>query len=174
MAPSDFEYIIQFDPGKCTQCHGCEIACKTWRGLEYGLQYRRVLNLWQGGYPQAASSTISLSCLHCVEPQCVAVCPEEAITKEAEDGLVVVDPELCVGCRLCLEACSFDVPQFGTDDVMEKCDLCRPVAGIGATPPCVDTCPGQALIFCKLTPQEKRVHEQAAENVLKGSWPRPG
>ena len=43
MAEPKKELMIRFDPEKCTQCHGCEIACKTWRELDYGVRYRRVL-----------------------------------------------------------------------------------------------------------------------------------
>lgn len=44
------EYLIQFYPEKCIQCHGCETACKMWRELPYGIRYRRVINLWYGSY----------------------------------------------------------------------------------------------------------------------------
>jgi anaerobic dimethyl sulfoxide reductase subunit B (iron-sulfur subunit) len=81
MPASEKEYLIEFDSEKCTQCHGCEIACKAWRELSYAIQYRRVLNLWQGEYPRVKSASLSLACLHCVEPLCAAACPEDAISK---------------------------------------------------------------------------------------------
>jgi len=153
------EFLICFDPEKCIQCHGCEIACKTWRDLNYGIQYRRVLNIWQGEYPRVKNASLSMACLHCAEPACVSACPEEAITKRVKDGLVVVDETLCNGCGICAEACAYGIPQFGDNGIMQKCDLCRDQQLAQADPPCVDTCPGKALSFIKVSQAEKMVHE---------------
>jgi anaerobic dimethyl sulfoxide reductase subunit B (iron-sulfur subunit) len=166
MAVSQKELKIAFSPEKCTQCHGCEVACKTWRGLGYGVQYRRVLNIWQGKYPLVKSASISLACLHCVEPACVAVCPEGAISKRVEDGLVMVDNALCTGCETCAAACAFGVPQFGDNGTMHKCDLCRDQPLARAVPPCVDTCPGEALSLIEVTPSEKKVDEAEITQLL--------
>ena len=167
MAVSNQEYLIVFDSEKCTQCHGCEIACKTWRELGYGVQYRRILNFWQGEYPRVKCASLSLACLHCVEPACVAACPEEAISKRAKDGLVVVDDTVCTGCGICAEACAFGVPQFGDDETMQKCDLCRDQQLARAVPPCVDTCPGGALSLIEISPSEKMVHEEKISRLLR-------
>ncbi len=165
MAASNAQYLIQFDPDKCTQCHGCEIACKSWRNLGLGVRYRRVLNLWQGVYPRVKNTSLSLACLHCIEPACADSCPEGAISKRATDGKVVVDETLCTGCRICAEACSFGVPQFGGNGTMEKCDLCPDRPAIAA-PPCVDTCPGKALSLVQVSPIEKMVHEEEIAQLL--------
>ena len=165
-AESEKEYLIGFDPDKCTQCHGCEIACKTWRELAYGVQYRRVLNFWQGAYPRVTNTSLSLACLHCVEPVCAAACPEEAISKRGKDGLVLVDETLCNGCEICAEACTYGVPQFGDNGIMQKCDLCHNQQLAQADPPCVDTCPGGALLFMEVRPSEKWVHEEKITLLL--------
>lgn len=166
MPVPDKEFIIAFHPEKCTQCHGCEIACKTWRGLGYGVQYRRVLNIWQGAYPQVKSISLSLACLHCLEPACVAACPQEAISKRMQDGLVLVDETLCTGCGTCAEACAFGVPQIGDNGTMHKCDLCRGQPLARALPPCVDTCPGEALSLIEVKPSEKKIHEEKITQLL--------
>jgi len=167
MAVSNKEYLIGFDSAKCTQCHGCEIACKAWRELDYGVQFRRVLNLWQGDYPLVKNVSLSLACLHCVEPACAAECPEGAISKHIEDGLVVVDETLCSGCGICAEACSYGVPQFGKNGIMQKCDLCRDQQLARAAPPCVDTCPGGALSIVEISQSEKMVHEEKISRLLR-------
>jgi anaerobic dimethyl sulfoxide reductase subunit B (iron-sulfur subunit) len=164
---SNKEYMIGFDSEKCTQCHGCEIACKTWRKLDYGVRYRRVLNFWQGEFPRAKTVSLSLACLHCVEPGCVAACPEDAISKSEKDGLVLVDEARCTACGICAEACPFGVPQFGDNGIMQKCDLCRTQKLARSVPPCVDTCPGEALSFIEVSRFEKRDHE---ERITRFFW----
>ena len=166
MAVSNKEHLIGFNFEKCTQCHGCEIACKTWRKLDYGVQYRRVLNFWQGAYPRVKNSSLSLACLHCVEPACVAACPEEAISKRVKDGLVVVNETLCTGCEICAGSCVFGVPQFGNDGIMQKCDFCLDQQLARAVPPCVDTCPGGALSFVEVSQSEKMIHEKKIARLL--------
>ena len=157
---SEKEYLVDFDAGKCTQCHGCEIACKAWRELNYGVQYRRVLNLWQGEYPKIKNASISLVCLHCVEPACAAACPEDAIFKREADGLVLVDKTICNGCGICADACVFGVPQFAENGIMQKCDLCCDQQLGNAPPPCVDTCPGGALSYIEISQADKKAIEE--------------
>jgi len=166
MPASEKEYLIDFDPDKCTQCHGCEIACKTWRELSYGVQYRRVLNLWQGEYPGVKNASLSLACLHCVKPTCAAACPEDAISKRKKDGLVVVDPTRCNGCGICADACAFGVPQCSENGIMQKCDLCRGRQPGPADVPCVDTCPGEALSYIELSPADKQAREEKIRHLL--------
>ena len=160
------EFLIGFEAEKCIQCHACEVACKTWRGLGYGVQYRRVLNIWQGKYPRIKSVSLSLACLHCVEPSCVAACPEKAVSKRAQDGRVLVDATLCSGCGICSDVCDFGVPQFGDDGVMQKCDLCYDLRLAGAVPPCVETCPGKALSIIEVSQAEKRRLEESISRLL--------
>ena len=150
-----------FRQDSCIQCHGCEMACKMWRQTERGVTWRRVLNLWQGDYPDVTCAALSLGCLHCAEPACVTVCPTGAITKRDTDGVVLADRSLCTGCQACLEACPYDVPQFGADGLMQKCDLCASGAPAvaGAAPPCVTTCPTGALDIAGLSPMRKKTLE---------------
>ncbi len=167
MFASEKEYLIDFDPDKCTQCHGCEIACKAWRELSYGVQYRRVLNLWQGEFPRVKNASLSLACLHCVEPACAVACPEDAISKRKKDGLVVVDETLCNGCGICADACAFDVPQFGANGIMQKCDLCCDRQLGNAALPCVDTCPGEALSYIEVSQADKQAREEKIRHLLE-------
>ena len=144
-----------FDVDKCMQCHACETACKTWRDLEPGLRWRRVDSFFTGKYPRPRLLSISVSCLHCNEPPCVEACPENAIEKRISDGAVLVKTELCVGCRLCAEACPVGAPQFGADRKMQKCDICADYTEPGAMPPCVQVCPSGALTRRLMTYEEK-------------------
>jgi len=83
-----------------------------------------------------------MACMHCGQPACAEACTTEAISKRAEDGVVMVDKDKCNGCRDCLTACPYDVPQFDSNGIMQKCDYC---IGIGEEPVCAAACPAEAL-----------------------------
>ncbi len=156
------EYGIIFLKEKCVQCHGCDLACKAWRDVELGVNLRIIKNLWQGTYPNVKNFAASIACMHCAEPACVDSCPENAIKKGNIDGIVVVDQDACTGCRACMDACPFEVPQFGADGKMTKCDLCNSEIDIEyETPPCVATCPTNALQLRKMSREEKISAEQS-------------
>jgi Fe-S-cluster-containing dehydrogenase component len=85
--------------------------------------------------------------MHCAKPACVEICPEKAISKREEDGIVTVNQNKCVGCRSCSKACPFNIPQYGKSGKMQKCDMCLERLTHGKQPSCVATCPGEALKF---------------------------
>ena len=133
-----------YDPDKCVFCRTCEAACKGTRNVEIGVFWRKVSEAWHGEYPDVSRSFLSAACHHCAEPACLKACPTGAITKRPEDGVVLVDRELCNGCRECLTACPYDIPQFGADGIMQKCDMC---IESGTEPACAAHCPTGALSF---------------------------
>lgn len=168
---NDRQWGIVFYPELCIQCHGCEAACKVWRSVETGIKWRRVDNIWHGDYPNVTCSSASVSCLHCVDPACISICPSQAISKRPADGIVFVDSSKCTGCRACEDACTFGVPQFGIDGTMQKCDLCAPddshqAAAFLKAPPCVITCPTNALELKILTAAQKLKAEDSMKNIL--------
>jgi anaerobic dimethyl sulfoxide reductase subunit B len=161
------EYGIIFLQGKCTQCHACEVACKAWRNVEPGIRLRTINNVWKGSYPDVECRASSIACVHCAEPSCADACPEQAILKRAEDGIVIVDRELCTGCRTCYDACPYGVPQFDTEDKMRKCDLCIEKINFDTeVPPCVATCPVNALAFVKMNREEKISMEKSTLEMI--------
>ena len=139
-----------FDQTRCTGCCACIVACKDKNNVEAGsASWRRVTTIDKGTFPDLFTAFLSLSCCHCGKPVCVDVCPVNALTKKAEDGVVTVDQELCIGCKLCLEVCAYNGPQFGDDDdmdsKMQKCDFCSDRLVEGKKPVCVGSCPMRAL-----------------------------
>jgi anaerobic dimethyl sulfoxide reductase subunit B (iron-sulfur subunit) len=109
-----------------------------------------VKTIEKGKYPDLFVAFLPTTCYHCQTPTCVPACPVNAITKRVEDGIVTVDRETCLGkdnCNLCLEACPYEAPQFGTEEnaTMQKCDLCIDRWAEGKKPVCVSSCPMQAL-----------------------------
>jgi anaerobic dimethyl sulfoxide reductase subunit B len=165
------QYGFDFDPERCVQCHACEVACKALHGVEYGVRWRRVVGVWRGPFPVVTSRGVSLSCMHCGNPPCEAVCPKGAIAKRAEDGVVVVDREKCFGCHLCLTVCPLGVPQFGADGTMQKCDLCVDLVAQGKEPACVATCPAEALRFGTLEELSEEASKRCAQRIIKEREP---
>lgn len=161
------EYAFSFDKEKCTQCYGCEVACKSWREGELGVSWRRVYKIWTGRYPEVKLATASVSCMHCVDPVCVKTCPVQAIQKRPEDGIVVGDKSKCIGCKACEKACPFGAPQFGAEGKMQKCDLCMNQVDLGKeSPPCVETCPTKALQLGKVDTKEKQAKEKDIQKLI--------
>jgi len=139
------------DQTRCTGCETCVIACKDWNDIPAGpANWRRVKVIEKGKYPDLFVAFLSTSCYHCAQPSCVSACPANAISKRAEDGIVVIDQDSCLGhdnCDMCLQACPYGIPQFGAESnaKMEKCDFCADRWSQGKKPVCVDSCPMRAL-----------------------------
>jgi Fe-S-cluster-containing dehydrogenase component len=149
---------IYFDIDRCIGCYACQVACKQENNLaphnlEDALKqtapvWRRVIELEQGEYGSETVDYISLSCAHCADAPCVMTCPTGALSKNKEDGRVLVDRSKCIGCRMCLQVCPFGIPQYGNDDLMEKCTLCLDRMKEGQKEPaCVAACPAKALLY---------------------------
>lgn len=160
------QYGFDFDVDRCVQCHACEVACNSLHDAELGINWRRVVVMWRGDYPNLISRTISLSCMHCGEPTCMAACPNNAISKRTADGIVVVDQNKCIGCRTCFLACPFGVPQFGANGKMQKCDMCADRLVQGKEPVCVATCPAEALRFGPVDELAREKTGKASHRIL--------
>lgn len=140
-----------FDQSRCIGCLTCSVACKEWHEYELGCEpedWIRVSSHETGKYPAISLTYLAQPCYHCLHAPCITACPVDAITKH-EDGIVTVDRGICLGksCGLCLEACPYDTPQFGSDEnaLMQKCDLCIGRWAEGKKPICVEACPTRAL-----------------------------
>jgi molybdopterin-containing oxidoreductase family iron-sulfur binding subunit len=117
-----------------------------------------------GTDPGLRARPLPVLCNHCDNPPCVRVCPTQATWRRA-DGLVMVDPHRCIGCRYCITACPYGARSFNweeprphlatesreyparTKGVVEKCTFCAERLALGEPPLCVGACPGRALTF---------------------------
>jgi anaerobic dimethyl sulfoxide reductase subunit B (iron-sulfur subunit) len=136
-----------------------------------GPKWRRVTTVESGVYPDARIVNVSLSCMHCGKPACMAVCPASAISKRAEDGIVVVDRGKCIGCHSCSTACPFGVPQYGEDGTMQKCNYCLNRIQEGQEPACVETCPPRALRAGTMDELSRLASAKAARRLVAASDP---
>jgi Fe-S-cluster-containing dehydrogenase component len=105
------------------------------------------------------------SCLHCIDPSCVSVCPVSAMQKNPQSGIVTYNKDACIGCRYCTFACPFSVPQFdliGAFGQINKCQMCEHLQVQGGMPACADVCPTGATLFGPVTDLQKEAERRLA------------
>ena len=103
---SERRWGMVIDKRKCTGCYACTVACIAEYKLPPGVVYRPVMEKEHGSYPNVTREFIPRPCMHCDNPPCVKGCPVKA-TYKREDGIVVIDYDLCIGCRTCLVNCPY-------------------------------------------------------------------
>ncbi len=94
------------DLNRCVGCQTCTIACKHQNDTTPDVQWRRVLDVEQGTFPDVQRFFMVTGCQHCEEPPCVPVCPTGA-TYKRDDGIVAVDYDQCIGCGYCAVSCPY-------------------------------------------------------------------
>ena len=123
----------------CMGCHACEVACKQEHGLGVGPRLVRVL--------EESPDYVPIYCHHCAKAPCKEACPVEAISRN-EQGIVLIDNDLCIGCRECLEACPFGAMQYeDNQEIAIKCDLCIQRLADNKRPACMAVCPTGCIYF---------------------------
>lgn len=134
------------DATKCINCKTCEVACKDFNDAAVGRRIRKVRTFEGGEFPRVFAYNVSMACNHCEDPMCVKHCPAKAYTKRERDGIVVHDPERCIGCRYCTWVCPYGAPQYDAEEGrVRKCNLCVEEIDRGEGPVCVASCPLRAI-----------------------------
>ena len=137
-----------FNQVMCTGCRTCQVACKDKNDTPIGILFRNVSDYEVGTYPDVQVFHYAATCNHCGEPACLKVCPTQAIYITEEDGTVIFDSNLCNGCKACLDACPYGVPQYYPEqNIVRKCDACAQLRAAGELPACVGACTMRALEF---------------------------
>ena len=192
--PSAVKLGLVIDLDTCVGCHACAVACKEWNaagiagpltdeqpyGAEpSGVWFNRVhsyeLEALEGLDDRAPQPAMTLhfprSCLHCETPACVTVCPTGASYKRAEDGIVLVDEDKCIGCKLCSWACPYGAREYSeVEGVMKKCTLCvdriynESLPEHMRQPACVQACPTRARRMA-----ERRHQAQPDPDAVSGA-----
>ena len=193
--PSKKKLGLVIDLDTCFGCHSYATSCKEWNagGIAgpltderpygkdpQGVWFNRVHSYEieatgdQGPGTGEAQPAMTLhfprSCLHCETPACVTVCPTGASYKRAEDGIVLVDEDKCIGCKLCSWACPYGAREYSAvEGVMKKCTLCvdriynDKLDEIDRQPACVQACPTRARHFGDLGDPQSQVSKLVAE-----------
>ena len=99
-------YIMTADLRRCIGCQTCTAACRHANATPPEVQWRSVIDVESGEYPDVRRSFIPVGCQHCGDPPCMHVCPTTA-TYQRDDGLVEIDYEKCIGCGYCAVACPY-------------------------------------------------------------------
>jgi Fe-S-cluster-containing dehydrogenase component len=184
-SPSAKKLGLVIDLDICVGCHACAVICKEWNTSGHsapltdidpygadatGVWFNRIHSFELGEGAGSRTVHFPKSCLHCETPACVTVCPTGASYKRAEDGIVLVSADTCIGCKLCAWACPYGAREFDSDDgVMKKCTLCidriynERLEPVDRVPACVSTCPVGARHFGDLGDPQSAVSLLAAE-----------
>jgi phenylacetyl-CoA:acceptor oxidoreductase subunit 1 len=118
-------WVMVADLRRCVGCQTCTAACRHANATPPGVQWRRVLDIEQGEYPEVTRAFVPVGCQHCEDPPCMEVCPTTA-TKKRADGIVTIDYDICIGCAYCAVACPYQArhktlrPAFAYGTEMEN------------------------------------------------------
>jgi Fe-S-cluster-containing dehydrogenase component/formate-dependent nitrite reductase membrane component NrfD len=134
------------DQNSCIGCHACTVACKVEHGVELGVFRTWVKYIERGEFPNVRRHFAVLRCNHCTDAPCVEVCPVSSLYKR-EDGIVDFDPERCIGCKACLNACPYDALYIDPDShTAAKCNFCAHRVELDLKPSCEVVCPVGAIV----------------------------
>lgn len=175
------QLALVIDLNKCVGCHACAVSCKSWNSSgrfgpmtevdPYGAKpdgvwFNRVQTYEIGEFPDVETLHLPKSCMHCVDAPCVPVCPTGASLKRAEDGIVLVDYDQCIGCKYCSWACPYGCREFDhVEGIMKKCSLCvdriydKTLDEEARRPACVIACPTGARLFGDVSDPKSEARE---------------
>ena len=185
LTPPAIKLGLVIDLDICVGCHACAVSCKEWNSGGHsapltdfdpygthpsGVWFNRVHSFEVVDTAGDARVVhFPKSCLHCDDAPCVTVCPTGASYKREEDGIVLVNADTCIGCKLCSWACPYGAREYDEDaGVMKKCTLCvdkiynANLAPASRVPACVSACPTGARSFGDLGNPESGVSKLVA------------
>ena len=148
--------MLSVDPVRCDGCGDCEAACSKRHG-DASNPSRTHIHIVNGD--ENSRFYLPVTCQHCEDPPCLAVCPNKAIYRDNELGRVMIRTNLCIGCKMCVSACPFGAMGFDANQGLAfKCDLCDGV------PECVKACRTNALEYVE---DHKLNHPRVAYSAEK-------
>ncbi len=188
--PAGEKWGMVVDVNQCLpDCNACLDACRKENNVAYHGDARwdvhriRKVTIRNSNMPELGTKPVLLICNHCENPPCVKVCPVHA-TYKREDGIVVCDPDRCIGCRECMVACPYNARHYNFKQnrlrfnpdaaprpigVAESCNFCAERLKEGKMPACVEICEKidqKALIFGDLNDPDSDIATTIRENSV--------
>jgi Fe-S-cluster-containing hydrogenase component 2 len=81
-------------------------------------------------------------CQLCEDLPCVESCPTDALLWDEAAGRILLVPEDCINCVICVDVCPFDAIWMQPDTMLPiLCDLCA------GDPACVNRCATGAIVL---------------------------
>ena len=162
-AAAEHEWAFIFDLRRCDGCRECTTGCQDEHFLPETQEWIRVHQLTDAS---GGDFFLPVLCQMCERPPCVQVCPVTA-TFRTDEGPILIDQSICIGCRMCMAACPYGVRFFNWDVPPEvpdearhdgpllqipqvqgtvgKCDSCAHLTQDGELPACVRSCGMEAV-----------------------------
>lgn len=155
--------VLAVYPQKCTGCRICEQWCSF---HHYGVVSPAKSKITIHKIHERLVS-VPVACSQCTKAPCIQVCPEGAISRDPETYGLKLDEDLCIGCRLCVEACIRGcIKVDGGLGMPLLCNLCE------GDPQCAAHCPEDALLYL---PAERVDAGYRAFHAARTAWGRePG
>ncbi len=178
--------VFVMDVSKCAGCYMHQIACKDehcandWTPYakpqpETGQFWCKTIEQIRGTVPKVKLAYYPQLCMHCDNPTCLTACTPKAISKRP-DGLVLIDPAKCTGCKLCMDACPYHSIYYNEAlHIAQKCTGCAHLLDRGwpiKEPRCVDACPNEALKFGEEADFKDLIAKAEVLNPEFGTKPR--
>ncbi len=155
------------DHSRCIGCHACTVACKSENDVPLGNFRTWVKYTETGSFPSVKRSFAVLRCNQCTNAPCVTICPVHALDK-GSNGIVDVDPDRCIGCKSCMQACPYDALYINdASGTAQKCHFCAHRVEQDLAPACAVVCPTEAIIPGDFDDPKSRVSKMRASGELK-------
>lgn len=170
----EHRYAMVVDLRRCIGCRACSVACKSENDVPLSVWRTWVKEIEKGTYPKVRRLFLPLLCNNCDHPPCVPVCPVGA-TRKRDDGIVIINPHTCIGCRYCMAACPYGMRHLHPiSNMVEKCHWCLHRVQAGLKPACVDVCPTGAMAFGDLGDPKDPLHHLLVDYPVQTLKPELG
>lgn len=164
------QYALIIDTTVCTGCGACIAACRFKNNLPEGQSY--IHPIVKGD--ERDRWFLMVQCQHCAVPYCNQACPTSA-TYIRDDGVVILNDKLCIGCKACMYACPYQARIFDeTRGVADKCWLCMDLVLAGGLPACVQACIPGARLFGRTDDPNSQVSQLIASGRARLLHPEFG
>ncbi|MFC1846264.1 4Fe-4S dicluster domain-containing protein [Chloroflexota bacterium] len=153
------KYAMIVDISRCCICYACQVACKdefvgnpyppySFPQPDVEQEWIKVSEIEKGTYPHVKVYPVPLLCMQCGNAPCMDACPIPECIYRKGNGVILIDPEKCDGCKACVNACPYNIIFYNDDrNICQKCTLCIHRLEEGKEPACVDACPSSVFIF---------------------------